>query len=145
MPDMSKIRGKNTKPEILVRQLLHANGFRFRLHYRRLPGKPDIVLPKHGAVILVNGCFWHGHDCHIYKPPKKRRIFWEAKIHKNRARDARRLEEYRALGWKTLQVWECSLQGKTKLSLHDLSRQLESWILYDPMDAEISGKRETSY
>ena len=132
MPDMSKIRGKDTKPEILVRKILHASGFRFRLHHSQLPGKPDIVLAKHRAIILVHGCFWHGHTCHIFKPPKTRAEFWRQKINKNQTRDADMLTRYKELGWKTLVVWECSLQGKTNLAAIELEKQLEHWLLYDP-------------
>ena len=80
---MSGIRGKNTRPELLIRKGLHARGFRFRLHDKRLPGKPDLVLPKYSAVIFVHGCFWHGHDCHLFKWPQSRREFWRKKITRN--------------------------------------------------------------
>src|SRR3546814_5787277 len=86
---MSGIRGKDTKPELLVRRALHAKGFRFRLHVKDLPGRPDIVLRKHQAVVLVHGCFWHGHDCRYFKPPSTRPEFWLAKIGRNRANDLR--------------------------------------------------------
>ena len=87
MPDMASIPSKNTAPEVFVRRLLHSRGFRFRIHDKKLPGKPDIVLQRHRAVILVNGCFWHGHDCHIFKIPKKNPKFWIQKIAKNQERD----------------------------------------------------------
>src|SRR4051812_22955527 len=89
---MAGIRGKNTKPEILIRGVLHKAGFRFRLHAKHLPGKPDLVLAKYHAAILVNGCFWHGHDCHLFRWPSTKKEFWRAKILKNRANDEKILE-----------------------------------------------------
>ena len=112
---MSRIRGKNTKPEILVRQGLHARGYRFRLHNRHLPGSPDIVLPKYGVVIMVNGCFWHGHKgCRYATVPKSNVEFWEAKIARNRHRDQVTEAHLTALGWHVITVWECELRGADK-------------------------------
>ncbi|MEP5764946.1 MAG: very short patch repair endonuclease [Halieaceae bacterium] len=139
---MSRIRSKNTRPEILVRKLLHQAGFRFRIHYTKLPGKPDIVLPKYRAVIRVNGCFWHGHDCHIFHWPKTRREFWERKINANVVRDKSYKLVYSKAGWKTLTIWECAVQGKTKLPLQSLMKNIENWILYDTQDAAIEGFTE---
>ena len=110
---MSRIRGKDTKPEILVRKGLHARGFRFRLQDRKLPGKPDIVLPKWGVAIMVNGCFWHGHKgCRYAGRPKANVEFWEAKISRNRHRDEVTSAHLEALGWNVITVWECELKGK---------------------------------
>ena len=110
---MSRIRGKNTKPEILVRKGLHARGFRFRLQDRRLPGRPDIVLPKYGVAIMVNGCFWHGHKgCRYATMPKSNVEFWYAKIARNRHRDEVTTAHLEALGWTVITVWECELRGK---------------------------------
>jgi len=106
---MAAVKGKDTKPEIAVRRALHAAGFRFRLHAKSLPGRPDIVLPKHRAAIFVNGCFWHGHECDRFRWPKTRRKFWAEKIAGNRARDARNLEELSRSGWRSLTIWECAL------------------------------------
>ena len=109
---MSRIRGKNTKPEILVRKGLHARGFRFRLHNKKLPGSPDIVLPKYGVVIMVNGCFWHGHKgCRYATKPKYNVVFWEAKIARNRHRDEVTEAHLHALGWHVITIWECELRG----------------------------------
>lgn len=109
---MSRIRGKNTKPEILVRKGLHAHGFRFRLQDRKLPGRPDIVLPKYGVVIMVNGCFWHGHKgCRYATVPKSNVEFWTAKIQRNRHRDQVTEAHLSALGWHVITVWECELRG----------------------------------
>jgi len=110
---MSRIRGKNTKPEILVRKGLHTRGFRFRLHNRKLPGSPDIVLPKYGVAIMVNGCFWHGHKgCRYATKPKTNIEFWETKIARNRHRDEVTTAHLEALGWTVITVWECELRGK---------------------------------
>ncbi len=113
---MSRIRGKNTKPEILVRKGLHARGLRFRLHNKKLPGSPDIVLPKYGVVIMVNGCFWHGHKgCRYATKPKTNVEFWEAKIARNRHRDEVTNAHLEALGWHVISVWECELSAGSQL------------------------------
>lgn len=110
---MSRIRGKDTKPEILVRKGLHARGFRFRLQERRLPGRPDLTLPRYGVAVMVNGCFWHGHDgCRHATKPKSNSEFWEAKIARNRHRDEVTAAHMEALGWTVITVWECELRGK---------------------------------
>ena len=110
---MSRIRCKDTKPELLVRKGLHARGFRFRLQDRKLPGRPDIVLPKYGVAIMVNGCFWHGHKgCRYATKPKSNVEFWEAKIARNKHRDEVTSAHLEALGWTVIVVWECELRGK---------------------------------
>lgn len=114
--NMSRIRGKNTKPEILVRKGLHARGFRFRLHNKKLPGSPDIVLPKYGVAIMVNGCFWHGHKGCRYATKSKTNIeFWEAKIARNRHRDEVTTAHLEALGWTVITIWECELRTNSQL------------------------------
>ena len=114
---MSRIRGKNTKPEILVREGLHARGFRFRLHNKKLPGSPDIVLPKYGVAIMVNGCFWHGHKrCRYATKPKTNVEFWETKIARNRHRDEVTNAHLEALGWHVITVWECELRGEAEVA-----------------------------
>ena len=113
---MSRIRGKNTKPEILVRKGLHARGFRFRLHNKKLPGSPDIVLPKYGVAIMVNGCFWHGHKgCRYATKPKSNVEFWETKIARNRHRDEVTTAHLEALGWTVITIWECELRTNSQL------------------------------
>ena len=110
---MSRIRGKDTKPEILVRRELHARGFRFRLQDRKLPGRPDITLPRYGVAIMVNGCFWHGHKgCRYATKPRTNPEFWETKIERNRHRDEVTTAHLEALGWTVITVWECELRGK---------------------------------
>ena len=110
---MSRIRGKDTKPEIRVRKGLHRRGFRFRLQDRRLPGRPDITLPKYSVAIMVNGCFWHGHKgCRYATKPRTNPEFWETKIERNRHRDEVTTAHLEALGWTVITVWECELRGK---------------------------------
>ena len=124
---MSRIRGKDTKPEILVRKGLHARGFRFRLHNKKLPGSPDVVLPKYGVAIMVNGCFWHGHKgCRYATKPKTNVEFWETKIARNRHRDEVTNAHLEALGWHVITVWECELRGKSILAsrLDELAEEI---------------------
>lgn len=114
---MSKVRGRNTKPEILVRSLLHSLGFRFRLHAKDLPGKPDIVFPSRKAAILVHGCFWHQHSgCRKASIPETRRDFWLAKLQRNVDRDAENVEALGAIGWRVLTVWECETKDTAVLT-----------------------------
>jgi DNA mismatch endonuclease (patch repair protein) len=128
---MSRIKGKNTGPELTVRRILHAAGFRYRLHAKGLPGRPDIVLRSRKTLVFVNGCFWHGHDCHGTRLPKSNRRFWSAKIEANKARDARNLAECRRLGWRVLVIWECALRGRGRWSLAALGGELERWLTLD--------------
>lgn len=108
---MSRIKGKDTRIEREVRHGLHALGFRYRLGGAGLPGRPDIVLPKFRTVVFVHGCFWHRHDCHLFRLPKTRSEFWEAKINANAERDLRKQAELVAMGWRVETVWECQLRG----------------------------------
>ena len=115
---MSRIRGRDTMPEIKVRRLIHSLGYRFRLGRRDLPGKPDIVLPRHKAIVFVHGCFWHRHpdpSCRIARLPKSRIEFWEPKLNANQARDGKVLAELESLGWKVLVIWECELKDEVAL------------------------------
>ena len=124
---MSRIRGKDTKPEILVRKGLHARGFRFRMQDRKLPGRPDIVLPKYGVAIMVNGCFWHGHKgCRYATRPKSNPEFWREKIARNRHRDEVTTAHLEALGWHVIVVWECELRRKESLEerINDLASEI---------------------
>lgn len=136
---MAGIRGKNTKPELMLRSELHRRGFRFRLHRRDLPGSPDLVFPKRGAVIFVNGCFWHGHDCHLFRLPKSRTEFWREKIAANVARDRRQMDALRAAGWRVSVVWECALKGRTRLPLERVIDQCAAWLDSSEPEVEIHG------
>jgi DNA mismatch endonuclease (patch repair protein) len=113
---MSKIRGKDTKPEKIVRSLLHSMGYRFRLHRKDLPGKPDIVLPKYKTVIFVHGCFWHGHDCKNGKLPKTNISYWAEKIKQNKTRDENATTELERMGWKVFAVWSCETLSSERLA-----------------------------
>lgn len=112
---MSRIKSKNTKPELIVRSLLHKMGLRFRLHRRDLPGRPDIVLPKHKKIILVHGCFWHGHDCRLASKPKSNQQYWMPKIEQNKNRDKRNLQLLVDLNWQVLELWECEIRAFTTI------------------------------
>lgn len=126
---MSGIRGKNTKPELVIRRGLHALGFRYRLHDRRLPGKPDLVLRRYQAAIFVNGCFWHGHDCALFKWPSTRPEWWRAKIGRTREKDADTIAALREEGWRVLEVWECSMKGPGRLSPGEPIDRAASWLI----------------
>jgi len=115
---MSGIRGKNTKPEIIVRKFLHAAGFRFRLHVKDLPGKPDLVLPKYRTVIFVHGCFWHQHPgCKYAYSPKTNQVFWKTKLMGNVERDARHAIALKEQGWRCEVIWECEVANQTAMDL----------------------------
>ena len=114
---MSGIRGKNTKPELEVRKYLYSRGFRFKLHVRELPGKPDIVLPKYNTAIQVRGCFWHGHGCRLSSFPKTNRKFWKNKILNNKKRDAKNDKKLRKMGYRLLVVNECNIEKIRKWNL----------------------------
>lgn len=121
---MSRIRGKDTGPELTVRRFLHACGFRFRLHPKELPGKPDIVLPRYRAAVFVNGCFWHVHNCPLGAvKPKTNATFWESKRQGNVERDARKVAALVQLGWRVKVLWECNIEsGRFKSGLSDWIR-----------------------
>jgi DNA mismatch endonuclease, patch repair protein len=125
---MAGIRAKNTKPEMVVRRGLHKRGFRFRLHVRYLPGKPDLVFPKYNAVVFVNGCFWYGHECALFKWPKTNEGFWREKIGRNKANDRLNGEKIAALGWRRLTVWECALRCNNAETLPELFDKCENWL-----------------
>lgn len=124
---MSMIRGKNTKPELIVRRYLFQHGFRFRVNVRRLPGTPDIVLRKYHTAIFVNGCFWHGHEgCPDFRPPRSRVEWWTAKLRRNQERDLRVREKLRAMGWQTMVIWECQLKPNVReATLEEVVRLLQ--------------------
>jgi DNA mismatch endonuclease, patch repair protein len=112
---MSRIRGKDTRAEVGLRKALHSRGFRYRLHVMKMPGRPDIVLPKYRTVIQVRGCFWHGHGCIDGHVPKSRRGYWVPKLRANKERDAHNDRALRSMGWKVVVVWECSLSSRKKI------------------------------
>ncbi len=142
---MSGIKNANTKPEIQIRQLLHHAGFRYRLHNAALPGKPDLWLARYRAVIEVNGCFWHGHDCHLFKLPSTRTDFWQTKIASNRARDARHLAELEQLGIRRLTIWECALKGRLRHDPERLILVISWWLTSGASHCEIAGGVELEF
>ncbi|MEL7221266.1 MAG: DNA mismatch endonuclease Vsr [Bacteroidota bacterium] len=125
--NMSQIRGKDTKPEILVRKLLFNHGFRYKLHDKTLPGKPDLVLPKYKTVLLINGCFWHGHEgCQYFVIPKTRTEWWRQKINNTKIKDDQNIKNLKNLGWKVKAVWECELKpNKREATLSSLLKEIK--------------------
>lgn len=126
--NMSQISGKDTKPEMIVRKFLHSNGYRYRLHVKDLPGKPDLVLPKYNTVIFIHGCFWHAHEgCEFFKMPKSRIDYWKPKLFGNRKRDKNHCIELNELGWKIIIIWECELiPGKIDSTFDHLLKKLKT-------------------
>lgn len=137
--NMSRIRGRDTKPEMLIRRGLHARGLRYRLQDRKLPGRPDLVFPRYRVVILVHGCFWHGHDCPMFHMPATRQEFWSAKIAANQVRDAKAHEALLALGWRVLTVWECSLRGPGSWPLESVLDACVDFVRTDEVKRTIQG------
>lgn len=137
---MAGIRGKDTAPELVLRSGLHKLGFRFCLHAKSLPGRPDLVFPRWQAVILINGCFWHGHACPLFKWPSTRVDFWRKKIEGNRARDAAALVNLDAKGWRSLTVWECALKGRTRLPVGEVVKRAAIWLTSGKGNSVIEGE-----
>lgn len=136
---MSGIRGKDTKPELVIRRGLHALGFRYRLHDRNLPGRPDLVLAHWRAVIQIHGCFWHGHDCPLFRLPQTRQEFWRAKIGRNVERDREVNEALDRAGWRVLTVWECALKGRGRIGADATVTRAAAWLRSDTRTGEIRG------
>lgn len=136
---MSRVRGHDTKPELVLRRALHARGFRYRLHVRNLPGRPDLVFSRYSAVVFVHGCFWHGHDCHLFRMPSTREEFWKDKIERNRERDRKNRAELLDHGWRVLEVWECAMRGKERLSPGEMLESVEAWLTGTSATHEICG------
>ncbi len=126
--NMAAIKGKDTKPELIIRKGLHARGFRYRLHDRRLPGRPDLVMPKYHAVIFINGCFWHGHDCALFKWPGTRQEFWKEKIGANVARDQRNYAAIDETGWRRAVIWECAAKGPGRIEPDEVLTRVADWL-----------------
>ena len=137
--NMSRIRGKDTKPEMLLRRGLHGTGLRFRLHARELPGRPDMIFPRFRAAILVHGCFWHGHACPLFKLPATRPEFWAAKIAGNRSRDLKAHAALAEAGWRVLIVWECALKGPGRQPLPEVITHCSNFIRGAPRHGELTG------
>ncbi|HLZ79040.1 MAG TPA: DNA mismatch endonuclease Vsr [Sphingomonas sp.] len=142
--NMCRVRAKDTAPEWTVRRLLHSRGFRYRLHRRDLPGKPDIVLPRFQTTLFVHGCFWHGHGCSLFRLPATRTEFWSAKITANRQRDAVAIGALGALGWRSLLVWECATKGRGRLPEALLADRIVAFLNGDDIVGEIAETPPTS-
>ena len=136
---MAGIKGKNTRPELAIRRALHARGYRYRLHGKELPGKPDLIFPKFRAALFVNGCFWHQHDCHLFRWPKTRQDFWRDKLSRNVERDALNIERLQSAGWRTGIIWECALKGRTQIPLDDAVELFVEWLERGGREVEIQG------
>lgn len=136
---MSGIRGKNTRPELQVRLGLHALGFRYRLHPGKIPGKPDLWFPKYRAAIFVHGCFWHGHECSLFKLPGTRQDFWQHKIDANRRRDSVVEELLAADAIRRLEIWECAFRGPGRIGLEQTLERAAEWLRSDEDRGQIRG------
>jgi DNA mismatch endonuclease (patch repair protein) len=139
--NMSRIRGKDTKPELQLRRGLHAAGLRYRLHPPELPGRPDIVFPRHRAVVLVHGCFWHGHDCHLFRMPATRSEFWNTKITRNQERDQRTVRALMHAGWRVLTVWECAVKGPGRHATPDILARCLKFVTGTARRGTVTGRR----
>ena len=137
---MSGIRGKNTKPELAIRSALHRGGIRFRLHRKDLPGSPDLVFPRYNAVLFVHGCFWHGHECHLFRWPLSHQDFWQEKIKTNRTRDGYQKDDLIKQSWRVAILWECALKGKSRLPITAVVEDCIAWLNSDIRTLEIKGK-----
>lgn len=142
---MAGIRGKDTRPEMILRRGLHARGFRYRLHDRRLSGSPDLVFPGRRAVIFIHGCFWHGHGCHLFRLPATRQEFWRAKIEGNRARDEATEAALLNDGWRVLTIWECALKGRERLPVDEVLDRAANWLANGPIKETIVGGANGSF
>lgn len=137
--NMRRIRSRDTKPEMIIRRGLHARGFRYRLHDRKLPGCPDMVFARYRAVFFVHGCFWHGHNCPMFKLPSTRQEFWYTKITANMFRDRNAQDILRKNGWRILVIWECALRGTSRWKLDNVLDACSEFLLNDIHQQVISG------
>jgi len=137
---MAAVRARDTKPELMIRKALHAAGLRYRLNVRDLPGKPDIVLPRYRAVVFVHGCFWHRHECDLFRWPESRPEFWRDKLEGNAVRDRSASEALDKAGWRQAVIWECALKGRKKRDFQDTMQRLIAWIRSDEQAITIGGE-----
>lgn len=138
---MAAIRAKDTQPELLIRRALHGRGFRYRLHVKNIPGKPDMVLPRYGAAVFVHGCFWHGHECSLFRWPTTRAAFWRDKIGGNHTRDTAVRQRLLDAGWRVATVWECALKGRNRLPIPEIIDSLDAWLSSDENELVIEEQR----
>lgn len=139
---MAGIKGRNTAPELVLRKGLHSRGLRYRLNRRNLPGAPDLVFPNRRAVLFAHGCFWHRHDCHLFKWPTTRPEFWRAKIGRNFERDQMVREQLLADGWRVGVIWECAMKGRSRRPLDEVLDKCEAWLSSEATVLEISGSEK---
>lgn len=138
---MSSVKGVDTGPELLIRKVLFKKGFRYILHDKRLPGKPDLVFPKYHSIIFIHGCFWHQHDCQAFSWPKTNKQFWRKKLNRNRELDQKNFQKLQNEGWYILTIWECALKGKGRKPFDKLIDQISDWLVYGTRNLEIRGRR----
>lgn len=138
--NMAAVRARDTKPELMIRRAVHGAGLRYRLNVRDLPGKPDIVLPRYRAVVFVHGCFWHRHDCDLFRWPESRTEFWREKLDANAARDVKAADALEEAGWRQAVIWECALKGRKKRDFQDTMQRLIAWIRSDEQAITIGGE-----
>lgn len=136
---MAGIQGRDTKPEMAIRSALHRRGFRFRLYRKDLPGKPDMVFARYRAAVFVHGCFWHGHDCHLFRWPQTREDFWREKINTNVERDRRQTAALLDGGWRVATIWECALKGRTRLPFDTIVEGCSAWLISEKTILELKG------
>lgn len=141
---MAAVRSSDTSPELAIRKALHARGFRYRTNVRELPGKPDIVLPKYRAAIFVHGCFWHAHDCALFRLPATRRGFWKDKLERNQKRDEEVGNSLNEAGWRFLTVWECAIRGPERRTLVTVIDEVISWLEEGQSSSEVRGDAPTA-
>lgn len=139
---MAAVRSHNTKPEFIIRKLLSKNGYGYRLHYKKLPGSPDIVLTKYKVAIFINGCFWHHHGCHISHIPKSNATFWLNKIKRNLKRDKKNVTALLGMGWRVLIIWECAVSTHSKLESKDLFKKIVAFINSNKLSEGIVGVKD---
>lgn len=137
--NMAAIRSENTKPELLIRKNIHKRGFRYTLHNKKLPGKPDIVLRKYNAIIFIHGCFWHKHDCYLFKWPVTHKDFWKNKIEGNEYNDKKNVMKLITEGWRIATVWGCAIKGRYKMPVDMITDILEEWLVGEKSELEITG------
>lgn len=140
---MAGIKSKDTNLEMVLRRGLHRAGYRYRLHARDLPGSPDLVFPRHKAVIQANGCFWHGHDCELFKVPATNTAKWVTKIDRNRLRDQETTNALRSMGWRLLTVWECAVKGRPRDETDRLIERVCRWIDSGSALADFRGQQDS--